>query len=127
MPAVKLSKSVLLVPRLVAPALPLTLGISEAKAMVPLASASSTRPAATRRSRFCRIAVSIRTGSSGELKLVHQLASGQTGAFLSTTGAVKTEGASADRRAVGGGVNWQAASSRATALTDSVRDIVRIK
>src|SRR3954465_12415095 len=117
MPAVKLSKSVLLVPRLVAPALPLTLGIREAKAMVPLASASSTRPAATRRSRFSRIAVWIRVGSSGRLNGLHQSGGGQIGAFLSTTGAVKPAGTSADFKAVGGGVNWQAASSRATALT----------
>ena len=56
-----------------------------------------TRAAAAAMSRFSFCAVSISAGNSSALKFTHQLASGQIGACLSTTGAVKAVGTSPGR------------------------------
>src|SRR6185312_8980945 len=96
--------------------------------MVSLASAIRTLLAAIRISRLFFIAASISAGSSGAWKLFHQSAAGQTGAVLSTTGAVKLPGTSPGlSRATGLGVIWQPAAARAKALTDRALKIVRMK
>src|SRR5579863_8158344 len=104
-----------------------TTGRRLAKASASVASASITRAAAAAMSRFSFCAVSIRAGNSSALKFTHQLASGQTGACLSTTGAVKAWGTSPVRfRGVGLGV-VQPAAAKASMLTERPRKIAFIE
>ena len=87
----------------------------------------STRAAAAAMSRFSFCAVSSRAGNSSALKFTHQLASGQIGDWVSTTGAVKALGMSPVRfRGVGLGVA-QPAAVKASMLTERPRKIAFIE